>query len=125
LYSSRSILTPSGLAIPIPSVSASEAAYNPSKTQQSQHKQDVAIAELKTTNYRYTHNFRELAFGLTYKKFTIRLAELNPHTLTRPAAEKAWQALIRGKFKEWKPNPKLYSQEKKRRLLRDALDQVR
>ena len=125
MYSSSSILTPSGLAIPIPSVSASEAAYNPSKTQQSQHKQDVAIARLKSPNYRYTYDFRSLAFGLTYKKFTIRLAELNPHTLTRPAAEKAWQALIRAKFKEWKPNPKLYSQEKKRRLLRDALDQVR
>jgi hypothetical protein len=113
-----------GLAVPIPSASASEATTKALKVEQALPKKDITIAGLKIPNYRYIYGFYGLAFGLSYKKFLIRLAELNPTTLNRPAAEKVWQTLTCEKYKEWNPDPKQYSAQKKRRLLRDAHSQV-
>jgi hypothetical protein len=92
---------------------------------QTLQKQDLTIAGLKIPSHVYCCGFYELVFSITYGKFLVGLAKLNPKSLTRAAAEEAWWTITQQKFKEWEPNPEVYDQEKKRLARKIAASQVR
>ena len=82
----------------------------------------IIVAGLKV--HEYPGGFFGLAFGVTYENFVVHLAELNPKTLTRPAAEEAWLIRIHQAYREWKPHIALYDEQKKNDLRKKATAQV-
>jgi hypothetical protein len=85
----------------------------------------LTIAGLKIPKYISCCGFYELVFSITYGKFLVGLAKLNPNSLTRAAAEEAWWTITQEKFREWDPPSEVYDQEKKRLLRKMASSQVR
>jgi len=83
---------------------------------------EVIIAGLKVPKYNL--GFFGLSFGVTYENFVVRLTELNPKTLTRPAAEEAWLTLIHQAYREWHPHLALYDEQKKKDMRKKATAQV-
>jgi hypothetical protein len=84
----------------------------------------LTIAGLKIPNHISCCGFYELVFSITYGKFLVGLAKLNPNSLTRAAAEEAWWTITQEKFREWDPPSEVYDQEKKRLLRKMASSQV-
>jgi hypothetical protein len=85
----------------------------------------LTIAGLKIPNYIFCCGFYELVFSITYGKFLVGLAKLNPNSLTRAAAEEAWWTITQEKFREWDPPAEVYDQNKKKLLRKMASSQVR
>lgn len=85
----------------------------------------LTIAGLKIPNYIFCCGFYELVFSITYGKFLVGLAKLNPNSLTRAAAEEAWWTITQEKFREWDPPAEVYDQDKKKLLRKMASSQVR
>jgi hypothetical protein len=82
----------------------------------------VTIAGLKVPQY--AHGFLGIAFAVTYENFVVCLTELNPKTLTRPAAEQAWLEIVHQSYREWSPCPEEYTDQEKKDLRKKATAQV-
>ncbi|PMD46255.1 hypothetical protein L207DRAFT_628829 [Hyaloscypha variabilis F] len=106
---------PSGVSVLIPPNPINE----PNVSESNEY---VTIAGLKVPQY--AHGFLGIAFAVTYENFVVCLTELNPKTLTRPAAEQAWLEIVHQSYREWSPCPEEYTDQEKKDLRKKATAQI-